>query len=114
MTAHFKAQHAEKMLVKINDSTQLRPGSAVLISSDKDGRNVLSLTMDTNIKKELAFQNIYGDSFYLHYPVFPHLNYSFCLTEDSASLQVLEQPIYHPIIRFEDHSNVGKLVCIIH
>jgi hypothetical protein len=55
MTAHFKAQHAEKMLVKINDSTQLRSGSAVLISSDKDGRNVLSLTMETNIKKELAF-----------------------------------------------------------
>lgn len=45
----------------------------------------------------------------MHYPVFPHLNYSFCLTEDSPSLQVLDQPIYQPILRFEDHSNVGKL-----
>jgi len=94
--------------VKFNESTNLQPGSAVLISRDKEGENLISLTMENNLKKDLSFYNIYGDNFYLHYPVYPSANYCLNVTEDSPSLQLLENPsLYKPLIRVYDQNN-GK------
>jgi mitochondrial fission protein ELM1 len=112
-TAHFNYPGAEKVLVKFNESTNLQPGSAVLISRDKEGENLISLTMENNLKKDLSFYNIYGDNFYLHYPVYPSANYCLNVTEDSPSLQLLENPsLYKPLIRVYDQNN-GKFVIFI-
>ena len=71
----LKYPNVSKILVKINDTSSLRPGSAALVSADKDGVNVQQLIFEQHLKKDLAFRNIYADKFYLHYPVYPSAIY---------------------------------------
>ena len=78
----LKQHNVEKLLIKINEASQLRPGATVLITSDKEGQKVEALVNESQIKKEMSFYNIYGDTAYLHYPVYPNLIYQLSLNED--------------------------------
>ena len=73
-------------MVKVNDKTQLRPGAAILLSSDREGKNVEALFFESQIKKEQALRNIYKDNFYLHYPVYPSATYIVSVNDENATL----------------------------
>lgn len=95
-------------MIKVNHNSELRPGAALLITSDKEGTNVLALFNETQLKKEMAFENLYHTSFYVHYPVYPHFLYQLAINEgDSVTPNLIDQPLYQPLERFEEHSS-GK------
>ncbi len=89
----------------------MRPGAALLITSDQEGRNPLALFSESQIKKEMAFESINGERAYMHYPVFPHLTYGFGLNEgEKPGLNVIETPIYKLLDKIEEHNQTRYFV----
>lgn len=58
--------------------------AAILLSTDKAGRNVEALYFEDQVKKGQAMKNIYADNFYLHYPVFPSAVYMIQFTDENS------------------------------
>jgi hypothetical protein len=67
-----------------------------LVTSDKDGKNLISLMSKTLFKKDQTLQNVYckGKKFYVHYPVYPSYNYSFKVFADEPKFELMEKQLY--------------------
>ena len=51
-TSLVKYPNAEKLLLKFNENTKLRPGAAIMISNDPEGRDPETFIFENLIKKE--------------------------------------------------------------
>lgn len=90
-------QLVEKILVRLQDDSEFSSqGAAVLVTSDKDGKNLISLMSKTLFKKDQTLQNVYckGKKFYVHYPVYPSYNYSFKVFADEPKFELMEKQLY--------------------
>ena len=53
-------------MIHITDTTQLKIGQQVLLSSDKEGKNIIAMFNQKNIKNNNAFTTVFSDRAYLN------------------------------------------------
>jgi len=99
-------QLVEKVLVRLDDTeTQFSSqGATVLISQDKDAKDLIMLYNKSLFQRDQTLHNVYskGKPFYVHYPVYPSLNYKLNITSDEPKFEIMETQLYE---QFDDFTN---------
>jgi len=60
------SEESSKFMIHITDTTQLKIGQQVLLSSDKEGKNIIAMFNQKNIKNNNAFTTVFSDRAYLN------------------------------------------------
>ena len=94
------------MLVRLDDAeTQFSSqGATVLISQDKDAQDLIMLYNKSLFARDQTLHNVYskGKPFYVHYPVYPSLNYKLSVTSDEPKFEIMETQLFE---QFDDFAN---------
>ena len=86
------------MLVRLDDAeTQFSSqGATILISQDKDAQDLIMLYNKSLFTRDQTLHNVYskGKPFYVHYPVYPSLNYKLSVTSDEPKFEIMETQLF--------------------
>lgn len=70
-TCKLSEPGAEKLFIKVSHTSKFDDRFAQMeLTSDPEGKHSLALLNQNQITKRSAFQNVYFDSVYMHYPVY--------------------------------------------
>lgn len=75
MTAQFRIDEIEKMTLFFDELTEIEPDTAVAISRDYDGKEILQVLFAEEIARKSL--DIYDENVYVHYPCRPSTIFAF-------------------------------------
>lgn len=94
----IKSAESSKVLVHISDTTQLKPGQQVLLSRDQEGKNIVAMFNQKQIKTNSAFATVYSDQAYVNV-VLPRQNFVVKLQQNELQPENFEYDIDGPILQ---------------
>jgi len=74
-TAQFRIDEIEKMMMHFDENTEIEPDTAVAISRDYEGKEILEVLFHEEIPRRTL--DIYDENVFIHYPCKPSTIFAF-------------------------------------
>lgn len=74
-SCQFKIDEIEKMVLSFDKNTEIEPDTAVAITRDEEGKEVLDVIFSSEITN--SYNDIFDENVFMHYPCKPYTIYAF-------------------------------------
>lgn len=75
VTAQFRIDEIEKMTMLFDENTEIEPDTAVAITRDYEGKEILQVLFSEEIARKAI--DVYDENVFIHYPCRPYTIFAF-------------------------------------